>query len=334
MQNDGYNDCEVQNLLRQGQKEIEKEKRKPDYIPPFMEYLLHTNIITLPPKDLLSAITEKGLLFKPNIKERVVIIIGSFLYEIGAIIGSRFRDNTKELIGIMKFNRETQKKYLLETQEKIKWQLNVYRRCLHHEPWSFFDFIWYMQVGRCMYEVYKDKDNDYVDELFKVNTYLIVSDKVSGFRETIFSYENSIFSAEIKLETLGNEGIIFGATFPDFTDEIERKQYTSEETIWNLIKPILGKKIVQPLPFNYETLIQIAISELTNYVNRYSPNLSTPLGLNQSNNTSAIQQTDTYAMHALCNNCDFKSEVIIVKNKLLSETDCPKCGCKELIKDT
>jgi hypothetical protein len=209
---------------------------------------------------LVTKVTKTRLFGGPYIPFGALLLVCSFLYERGAILGRARSDKLMILAKLFPADPGKEESFINELQNVAQERLNEYKREFEKEPSSFLDIVYLLELKKV--------------GLNLADTDLKTLKKASGEKF-------SLKQAEPHIKMFGLEGIGFGSQFPELTEKMYRKGHENMLALIN--KCGLGEHGAafpeKPTIITLEEQEELVLQMVANYASGYYPELLDPLDL-------------------------------------------------------
>ena len=203
-------------------------------------------------------LTKTRLFGGPYIHFGGYLMVCSYLYENGAILGRARSDKLSTLAKMFPADPGKEDSFISELQNVAQERLNEYKREFEKEPNSFLDIFYLLELKRVGLDL--------------ADTDLKTLRKASGEKY-------SLKQAEPYIKMFGLEGIGFGSRFPELTEKLYRNYHESIDMgVWSKWAARLGipeKPTIISLEEQEKTVLQMVAA----YASEYYPELLDSLDL-------------------------------------------------------
>jgi hypothetical protein len=204
-------------------------------------------------------VTKTRLFGGPYILFGAFLLVCSFLYENGAILGRAKSDKLTILAKLFPADLGKEESFINELQNVAQERLNEYKREFEKEPSSFLDIF-------------------YLLELKKVGLSLADTNLKTIRKASEEKY--SLKQAEPYIKMFGLEGIGFGSCFPELTEKMYRKGHENiNMDVWAEMREHGATLPEEPTIITLEEQEEIVLQMVAAYTSEYYPELLDPLDL-------------------------------------------------------
>lgn len=195
----------------------------------------------------------------PYIPFGAFLLVCSFLYENGAILGRAKSDKLTILAKLFPADLGKEESFINELQNVAQERLNEYKREFEKEPSSFLDIF-------------------YLLELKKVGLSLADTNLKTIRKASEEKY--SLKQAEPYIKMFGLEGIGFGSCFPELTEKMYRKGHENiNMDVWAEMREHGATLPEEPTVITLEEQEEIVLQMVAAYTSEFYPELLDPLDL-------------------------------------------------------
>jgi len=203
--------------------------------------------------------TRTRLFGGPYIPFGSFLLVCSFLYENGAILGRAKSDKLTVLAKLFPADPGKEERFINELQNVAQERLNEYKREFEKEPSSFLDIF-------------------YLLELKKVGLSLADTNLKTIRKASEEKY--SLKQAEPYIKMFGLEGIGFGSSFPELTEKMYRKGHENiNMDVWAEMREHGADFPEKPTIITLEEQEKLVLEMVAAYTSEYYPELLDPLDL-------------------------------------------------------
>ena len=203
--------------------------------------------------------TKTRLFGGPYIPFGAFLLVCSFLYENGAILGRARSDKLTILAKTFPADPGKEDSFINELQNVARERLNEYKKEFKKEPSSFIDLFYLLELKRL--------------GLSLADTELKTLRKASGERY-------SLKQAGPYIKMFGLEGIGFGSCFPELTEKMYRKGHENiNMDVWTEMKEHGAALPEEPTIISLEEQEQLVLQMVAAYASEHYPELLDPLDL-------------------------------------------------------
>jgi len=211
----------------------------------------------------MAGIWKKDFLGRPHVVLLPFLIMGYGLYMMGIAIGHAQRSKLETLLSLL-YDRPPKEGELESLTNDlvnlIEQRLDSYRSSYGKEPDSFADLFIRTEL----------KDNGLTFEMPPKSF-----EKAAKAKLLLKTEPGPLFEAEMFIL----EGIAFGASFPELTENLWKRSYETDLSEWQKWRTRGLDIPEQPEPITLEEAERDFLHVVAVYVSQYVPELMKPLGL-------------------------------------------------------
>lgn len=193
-----------------------------------------------------SKMVEKSLCGKPTITINNYLIVSSYLYEVGAIIGKLYSNRLLTLWQLFDVELGKEQDSIDHFQNMAGIRMNSYEK----EPESFIILF-------------------FTTELAKVNLKFESSPQLTK----VLNEKMPVSEAESMVKMWGTEGIGFGSRYPDITDKMLKYQYDTDNSDLRFEMILHSSSVLPKSAMTSAEMENEIINQLRTYVTEYFPDL-------------------------------------------------------------